>query len=295
MKRIALLTTVLTMILPLHALEITGDVDYCHDPSTIIYENGKYWCFSTAPNLNLRSSPDLVNWTWEPRAFHFDVGVPDYMVNYLVTCESGTEWNLWVPEIVKYQDLYYLYYSRNMCQDYNGTDAPFVAWRSAQVSKRMIGSTMAMYYGRPCISIIGGIDPTLLFDTTGNLWLAAGSFGYPMRMAMSMAAFGCINSTKKPAWSSPVPLPRRSPVPGLSAVPVLQKRLLLFFLQSAVLLFRHKQQVLHPLRREPPLRVHTMTRKASIFSPTITARSSTAANSMPVTIPMVHRVLNAAR
>lgn len=164
----------------LEALEITGDITYCHDPSTIIYENGKYWCFSTNDNLNLRSSPDLITWNWETQPFSYSAGVPPYMVSYLQTCEGGSSWNLWAPDIIKNGDLYYLYYSRNMCYDYNCTERSIcgLAIGSSISARDWIdqGAVLDTYL---CTDYRRSIDPALIFDQSGNLWLAAGSFGEP--------------------------------------------------------------------------------------------------------------------
>lgn len=180
MKKLTFCITILALVCPLYAIELTGYITACHDPSTIVYENGKYWCFSTANNLSLRSSPDLVNWSLEAQPFSYAAGVPSYMADYLRTCEWGWSWNLWAPDIIKNGDLYYLYYSRNMCRDSDCTER--------SVCGLAIGSSIAdpdwvdqgaVLYTALCTDYRRSIDPTLIFDQSGNLWMAAGSFGRP--------------------------------------------------------------------------------------------------------------------
>lgn len=162
------------------ALEITGAITGCHDPSTIVYESGRYWCFSTAENINLRYSMDLVNWSWGTKPFGYAAGVPPYMASYLQTCEGSGPWNIWAPDIIKNGDLYYLYYSRNMCHDYNCTEQSVcgLAIGSSILGRDWVDQG-AVLWTDLCTDYRRSIDPALLFDQSGNLWLAAGSFGHP--------------------------------------------------------------------------------------------------------------------
>lgn len=160
-------------------LEITGTIT-CHDPSTIVYENGRYWYFSTNNNLSCRYSTDLVTWYSGSRPFSYANGVPPYMASYLSTCEGSGPWNLWAPDIIKVGDLYYLYYSRNMCYDYDCTEQSVCGLAiGSSIQNRDWVDQGAVLWTSLCTDYRRSIDPTLLFDTVGNLWLAAGSFGHP--------------------------------------------------------------------------------------------------------------------
>jgi len=162
------------------AIEITGAITSCHDPSTILYQGGRYWCFSTNNNLNLRYSTDLVSWSWGTQPFSYAAGVPPYMAEYLSTCEGSGPWNLWAPEIIKVGDLYYLYYSRNMCLDSDCTEQSVcgLAIGSSILNRDWVDQG-AVLRTALCTDYRRSIDPSLLFDEMGNLWLAAGSFGHP--------------------------------------------------------------------------------------------------------------------
>jgi arabinan endo-1,5-alpha-L-arabinosidase len=168
------------LVSSIQALEITGAITGCHDPSTIIYESGRYWCFSTAENINLRYSTDLVSWSWGTKPFSYSSGVPAYMASYLQTCEGSGPWNIWAPDIIKNGDLYYLYYSRNMCYDTNCTEQSVcgLAIGSSILGRDWVDQGSVLWT-ELCTDYRRSIDPTLLFDQSGNLWLAAGSFGHP--------------------------------------------------------------------------------------------------------------------
>jgi MYXO-CTERM domain-containing protein len=51
------------------ALEMSGATTACHDPSRIIEQNGTYTIYSTGGTINVRTSPDLVTWSWGPGVF----------------------------------------------------------------------------------------------------------------------------------------------------------------------------------------------------------------------------------
>ncbi|HOQ05750.1 MAG TPA: family 43 glycosylhydrolase [Anaerohalosphaeraceae bacterium] len=170
---------ILSLFSSAYGLEITGTIT-CHDPSTIIYEDGRYWYFSTGNNLLSRYSTDLVTWYSGTRPFSYSSGVPPYMASYLATCEGSGPWNLWAPDIIKVGDLYYLYYSRNMCYDYNCTEQSVCGLAiGSNILNRDWVDQGSVLWTSLCTDYRRSIDPALLFDTAGNLWLAAGSFGHP--------------------------------------------------------------------------------------------------------------------
>ena len=123
---------------------------------------------------------DLVNWSWGTKPFGYAAGVPPYMASYLQTCEGSGPWNIWAPDIIKNGDLYYLYYSRNMCHDYNCTEQSVcgLAIGSSILGRDWVDQG-AVLWTDLCTDYRRSIDPALLFDQSGNLWLAAGSFGHP--------------------------------------------------------------------------------------------------------------------
>ncbi|MBT7300603.1 MAG: arabinan endo-1,5-alpha-L-arabinosidase [Victivallales bacterium] len=152
----------------------------CHDPSRIIRADGRYWIFSTAPNLNLRWSTDLEHWRWGDRAFSYDAGAPPWMVEYMrgASKKRKGKWNLWAPDIIKSGDQYLLFYSRN-CPAKGGEHsvcgvATSPTIRDAKWVDR--GPVLDVLLGKAHYRVI---DPAPVFDQQGRLWLAVGSFGSP--------------------------------------------------------------------------------------------------------------------
>lgn len=165
---------------PAVALELSGATTACHDPSHIIKDSQGYWIYSTSTNLRVRRSTDLLNWSNEPRAFSYDDGVPPWMDAILTALEGDVgPWNLWAPEIIAYNNVYYLYYSRNM---YDGISIEISGCGVA------IGTSLSLRDWTDQGAVITTdlyedhfrvIDPTLIFDQQNRLWMAVGSFGSP--------------------------------------------------------------------------------------------------------------------
>jgi arabinan endo-1,5-alpha-L-arabinosidase len=160
----------------LTAAELKGAIRGCHDPSRIIYAEGKYWIFSTAPNINLRSSTNLVEWKWEPRPFSYPHGVPEWMTKYLIGKEGNAEWNIWAPDIIKVGDRYLLFYSRNCGGGSNEQSVCGVTVSQSLAEPNWVdqGEVLSVRTGEAYYRVI---DPAPVLDARGRLWLAVGSFG----------------------------------------------------------------------------------------------------------------------
>lgn len=165
---------------PVHAVELTGAITACHDPSSIVKDQNGYWIFSTAPNLNVRHSTNLIQWQSDPRAFAYSAGVPPWMQTILTSLEGNVgPWNLWAPEVVPYNGAYRLYYSRNM-----GFDTAEVSGLGLATRATITGGPAWADQGTVITTDLFDddfrvIDPTVIIDQTGRHWLACGSFGSP--------------------------------------------------------------------------------------------------------------------
>ena len=178
---LALATAVLLPRWPvgqLEARDIEGAIRGCHDPSRIIFAEDKYWIFSTAENLNLRSSSDLVHWKWESRAFSYSDGVPAWMTRYLRGKDGNGPWNLWAPDVVRVGKRYFLFYSRNCGKDSSERSVCGLATSESLADPNWIdqGEVLSVNTFQAHYRVI---DPAPVFDARGRLWLAAGSFGSP--------------------------------------------------------------------------------------------------------------------
>jgi len=161
------------------AVEISGAIQGTHDPSQIAQQNGVYYVYSTADNLNLKTSTDLINWQWGTKPFQFPQGIPQWMVNF---CQGGADappWNLWAPEIVRLGTTYYLYYSRNCPRAGGGEQSLLgVATSPSLTAPNWTdqGQVLSVDLNTAHYRVI---DPAVLVDPTNRVWVAVGSFGSP--------------------------------------------------------------------------------------------------------------------
>jgi arabinan endo-1,5-alpha-L-arabinosidase len=156
---------------PAGALEISGSITACHDPSRVVWSGTKAYLYSTAPKINVRASTDLVTWQWEAGVL---AGVPAWMT----AIDSAAD-NVWAPDLIQTTGTspqYLQFYSRNLLSGASEHSVLGVAtaaspagpWTDKGMVKDVVVSQA--YYRV--------IDPAPIYDQQGQLWVAAGSFGY---------------------------------------------------------------------------------------------------------------------
>ncbi len=143
-----------------------------HDPS-IFRDGDTYYILSTDTKTSrltselksgaqIRKSKNLIDWEWVGHALD---GVP----------EEAYEWTgargLWAPEVVKWDDTYYLYY----CASQFGTNQSFIG---VATSDSMDGpwQDQGEVFKTSKKDQPNAIDPNLITDRDGNRYLVYGSF-----------------------------------------------------------------------------------------------------------------------
>ena len=151
-----------------HALQ--GN-DNCHDPSTIVKEGSKYWIFTTGTDIYAMYSTDLVSWQSGPQTV-FNGTRPAWIASKVPNFAG----DYWAPECVYRNGKYYLYYS---CSTFgsrvsaiglatNTTLDPANANYKWVDQGEVVSSNAS--------STINAIDPAIVTDASGGVWMSYGSF-----------------------------------------------------------------------------------------------------------------------
>jgi arabinan endo-1,5-alpha-L-arabinosidase len=174
---------------------------FIHDPSTIVQDHGRYYVFGTQPGIRVRSSEDLLQWRTEPPVFH---PVPDWTW----TAAPGFDGSVWAPDVIHLNGKFYLYYAISAWGKQTSAiglatsptldnTATNYAWTDAG---KVIQSTTN--------SDFNTIDPSVMQDRDGSLWLAFGSYWQGIYLTALDAKTGLRAGTNTPlyrlAWNDSI-------------------------------------------------------------------------------------------
>ncbi len=129
----------------------------------------EYWAFSTGPGIVSIHSKDLKKWEPGPRAFSIP---PTWTTNTV----PGFRGYFWAPDIIHLKDRYLLYYSVSRW----GVNTSAIGLATNATLDPASPSFAWVDQGLVCEShredAYNTIDPSVMQDADGSLWLAFGSF-----------------------------------------------------------------------------------------------------------------------
>ncbi len=148
-------------------LPVDGALFHSSCPEIIKY-NDTYYMYIMAPGISIKSSKDLINWSFVGTVF--DTGDPLWL------SEEVPNYGIWAPGVYKIKDVYYLYYCISTAGSQNSAigvaqnvtldpTSPEYKW----VDKGMV---LRSYTGDD----YNCIDPNIIIDESGNIWLTFGSY-----------------------------------------------------------------------------------------------------------------------
>ena len=141
-----------------------------HDPSTIVKCKDKFWVFCTGPGILSYHSRDLVSWQSGPRIF---TNSPAWVAEAV---PENRRSYFWAPDIIFWRDRYLLYYSVSSFG--KNTSAIGLATNATldPSDTRFHWTDQGIVVQSHAGDNFNAIDPSIIADGQGGLWLAFGSF-----------------------------------------------------------------------------------------------------------------------
>jgi len=154
--------------------EIYGNY-YAHDPSTLIKDGTNYYFFRTDQGISINRSPDLRNWSHIGSVFS---GGPPSWTTIAISNFTGF---FWAPDIAYFNGKYHLYYS---CSRWGTIDSAIGLVTTPSLNSptwtdqgKVIQSDAVWEAGPDTdLTSFNCIDPNILLDTNGTVWMAFGSY-----------------------------------------------------------------------------------------------------------------------
>lgn len=149
-----------------------------HDPSTMIKDGTRYYVFTTGSGIPNKYSTDLRTWT--AGSLVMPSGPPAWATNAVPGYDPGN-W-AWAPDIAYFNGRYNLYYSISKWATIDSAiglvTSPSLTTPTWTDQGKVIQSDASPCCVQPETDLTANncIDPSVLVDTNGTVWLSFGSY-----------------------------------------------------------------------------------------------------------------------
>jgi arabinan endo-1,5-alpha-L-arabinosidase len=190
MTRLLALCCLLFALAPASAVTLAG-VQNAHDPGAIARDGNTWFNFTTGTGIWYSSSTDLLTWRAAPAP------VFSTYPAWIGAKVPGFSGAFWAPEAIHMNGYYYLYYS---VSTFGTSSSAIGVARSASLRNpawQDLGIVVESYGGS---AEINAIDPSLLRDHDGKVYLSYGSFFGGIGLAEINQASGKLAGSVTRIW-----------------------------------------------------------------------------------------------
>lgn len=173
-------------------LDLFGQT-FVHDPSTVIEDQGQYFVFGTGPGIRTKWSPDLINWTNGTPIFR----TPPAWTKDLVPAFRGT---FWAPDIVHVHHHFLLYYAVSTWGKKVSAIGLATSPTLHQSATNYLWRDRGVVISSTDDSAFNTIDPSVMLDADGKLWLSFGSYWQGIFLTELDSETGLRQSTNSPVY-----------------------------------------------------------------------------------------------
>jgi arabinan endo-1,5-alpha-L-arabinosidase len=165
-----------------------------HDPSTIVKCNDRYWVFVTGPGIPSKYSTNLINWSSGPSLF---TNPPAWTTNTI----PANRGYFWAPDIVRLKNGYFVYYSVSSWGKRNSALGLATNPTLDPADPKYHWTDRGMVLRTTETNDYNAIDPSVMLDKDGRLWLAFGSYWSGIKLVELDPDTGLRRSTDAPFYS----------------------------------------------------------------------------------------------
>ena len=148
---------------------------FAHDPSTLIKDGNRYFFFRTDQGISINWSDDLRNWNSGGRIF------PGNPPTWTTNAVPGFTGDFWAPDVAFFNGDYHVYYS---ISEWGTIDSaiglvttPSLISPTWTDHGKVIQSDATWEAGPDTdVTSFNCIDPSILVDTNGSIWMSFGSY-----------------------------------------------------------------------------------------------------------------------